>query len=550
MKKLFLTITTALLFLSSCTKSTQLLQHNIDRVIAKNNSNTTQLTQSTFEQWLTNKKYLLLKSKEQQIQSYFTEDFLYQKRQSVIPDQLERIKFINRASMHSKSITAIKKQIMKQVKIDEVEILNNFETIKKKNKLKKDKVRLYQIYKKYPVDADIHTKKLVQQEMLTLRTKVTDLSSFKKIAATYSDSQTRLNNGLLGNIHHGKFSGEINDLVMKMQSNELSDLILGAQGVLLFYCEKRLPAKIKTDEQILNYVKNTLKNRAFKRAYKNKINVTLAKSNLDINWQKLYQVDSNSLSITSNVIDLTNKQISWLINGTKAKKKIKDFSKQTINKIVNEYIINYSLFNTLTENQKQKLIMSAQYKFKKLVASSVMAKLITKKLTIPTDKEIKLYYDENKNSYLREEYFEISAIAFKLSEDSKLITNNLAHQVLHQLKKGLISFEQASNQYSYLENKYKNGYFGSFPTKQLSNVFGINVSKQLQSMQTGQISKPVESDSGILWIVRLNAIQQPRQMTFTEAEPIAHNELGQERITILEDIFINDIIRDINILTD
>ena len=187
----------------------------------------------------------------------------------------------------------------------------------------------------------------------------------------------------------------------------------------------------------------------------------------------------------------------------------------------------------------------AHYKFKEAVAASVLATLISNKLTIPTDEETKLYYDENKNSFIRGEYFDISAIAFKLSEDTKLTTNKLAHQVLHQLQKGLINFEQAAAQYSYLANQYEKGYLGSFPQNRLSNVFGINVSKQLLLMKTGQISKPVESDSGILWIIRLNAIQKPRQMTFVEAELIAHNQLGQQRTTALENELIQSIIKDI-----
>jgi hypothetical protein len=88
---------------------------------------------------------------------------------------------------------------------------------------------------------------------------------------------------------------------------------------------------------------------------------------------------------------------------------------------------------------------------------------------------------------------------------------------------------------------------GKFSRSQLPGAFGINVLKQVLLMQTGHLSKLVETESGILWIIKLNAIENPRQMTFNEAKNQAHNQLGGERASDLENKINQNIIESNNI---
>jgi len=540
---LLVTLVTVLVFLASCSNSLHQATKKTNIVIASYDGATVQLTQHGLDQWLLFRKQLLLKSKREQIQSYFIEDSLFQNKGVLKQGELQKLKFLNVRTMQDSSIKLFKKRVMQSVEVDEDEIKENVEMLLQRNKLKGDKVRLYQIYKKYPINATQIEKHAIVKQMEMIRAQITNLESFKSTADTESDSQTRFQHGLIGNVPEGKFSGAINTLIMTMQAGELSQLIKGKKGILLFYCKKRIPPRKRNRKQIRNYVKNTLKNRNFNIAYKHKIKQVLEASKVHINWQALHEPKQKAVVVTTVKLTtkLTKQQVLWLLNGVKGSKSQQEFSHKKIEKTINQYIISQALYANLSQAQQQSLQSKAQLQYKQLVTTKVLAQLITNKINKPTDEETKHYYYHNQDSFMLAKKYDISTIAFKLDKKDKSSLYKEAQMVLNKVNNGSIGFAQAAKQYSFLKEKYNSGHLGSFSRNQLPSVLGINALKQILLMQVGDISPLVETDSGILWILKLNAIEEPRLMSFDAAKQQAHNQLGTIRARGLESNIIDEI---------
>ena len=532
------------ILLISCSNNHVISQDAHSQMIASSHlSPVIYLTSNEFDQWIATKKQLLLSDRKQQIESYFIEEYLYRNKNILGQDFLDKVYFLNNASLYSQSISTVKKQVMEDVRVDKNEIQENIHMIQQRNKLKTDKVRLYQIYKKYPVNASTEEKQIVVNKMRLLRGNITDLNSFKNLASVESDSQTRLHNGLLGNVSNGKFKGEINVLVMKMRANELSEVIKGTQGVLLFYCEQRIPPKIRTLKQTSDYVIKILKNRNFTIDYKNKLEQTLQKLEIKFDWPKIYENSPNKTVIVSKDQILTNVGLAWLL----PKKDRDEISKKTIESSVKNFLVNRDFYNELKNDQQQKLSKLSHNRLKQSIASSVLAQMVSNQLKIPTDNDIKKHYQENKDLYISQSHYDISAIAFKLTDDNKVSIYNQAEKVLNQLQHKLMSFEEASKKYSFLNEKYNNGYLGKFTKHQVPSAIGINALKQISTMKVGEISKLVETDSSILWIFKLNAIELPRIQSYNEVKTHIDNQLGNARVKELEYQIIENIIAELNI---
>ena len=544
MRKNMITTIFVLMLLISCSSIQVDSQNTLDQFIARSHSNQIiKLSLGEFDRWLLHKKQLLLNNKKQQIESYFVEEYLYRNKDLIDHELQSNIYFLNKAVMYSKAVNTVKKQIMEKVKVDEKEIQQNIIMLQQRAKLKTHKVRLYQIYKKYPINASLEEKQLLKKQMQLIRDNITDLNGFKKAASRESDSQTRLFYGLLGNVKNGKFKGEINNIVMKMQANEISEVITGTHGVLMFYCEKRIAPKIKTLQQTTNYVIQTLRNRNFSNDFNKHFEDTLNKQRIQIDWEKIYEDSPSKTAVFSKTYNLTNLELSQLLTN----KDRNVIPKKSIESIINNYIANRALFHELNSDQQKHLSLKSHYKLKQSIASSVLVNMIAKKLKIPTDDDLKKHYQENKETYKTKLQYDVSAIAFKLTDDNKASVYNQAEIVLNQLKLKLLSFENASQKHSFLNEKYNNGYLGKFSLNQVPRAIGINAKKQISLMRVGEISKLVETDSSILWIFKLNTIDLPRIQSYIEVKKRIDNQLGNERTDILESEIFTDIITKLNI---
>ena len=122
--------------------------------------------------------------------------------------------------------------MLSKINADDDKVSKLYKRLQTSNKIKKPKLRIYQIYKRYPPNINTSAKKQLFKQMQIIRTQVTNLDEFKSIASRASSSQTRLKQGLLGNISHGYFNGNLDKIIMKMKPGELSPIIKTQKGQL------------------------------------------------------------------------------------------------------------------------------------------------------------------------------------------------------------------------------------------------------------------------------------------------------------------------------
>ncbi len=535
MKKIYFCAFT-LIFLHACQ------QHNKPQHFFVN--------ENQMQTWLKHRPLIQLQGATEQKDAFAVEHHLVSQQALIEKSQLDKMIFLHNNSRNSQSEPFIKRSIRATVKLDQQQVDDNTAMLMQRQHNKKAKVRLYQIFKNYPLNATAKEIRNINQKMQQIHDQISDLDSFKKFAVAESESQSRLQSGLIGNIAHGKFPPTINDIVMNMKPNQTSDVIIGKQGVLIFYCERIVLPHKQTDQQISERVINTLTNHAVHQAFEKKKQLTINNAHINIDWGAITNAQGQMVAAKSNNAELSNQQLLWLLNGKKGQKELSDFAKKTIENSINNHFLYAAFYRQLNPTAQKQLEEKSRYLLQQHIASEVMALMIGEQLKIPTETDERNYFEAHHKNYIHKPRFSISAIALKLDPQNKVTSHQHTYQLWYDIAHKKITFKQAFAQYSFLNKKYPEGYSISLSAVDIPQVFGIEVSRQIKTMQKGDISLPVASEErGIVWILRLDEVIEAKAMTYEEAQKSIHNTLGnkaakslQNDITqsIIDDMVIND----------
>jgi len=509
-----------------------------ENIIAYNHDKTIVLTKELLNNWLELNQPYKLHDKEKQINSYFLEKSLLQKQNLIDDETLEKIEFNHKRLLYRNSFAIYKKEVVSKIDIYTDQYNELLSQLSQKNKAKKDKVRLYQIFKKFPNGADSQLKKQYFDKMQSIRRSINGIDAFKKMAQAESDSQSRLRMGLIGNVHHGLFPKKLNDIVMKMEVGELSEVIESPDGLMLFYCESHIPAYILTEKEMRKSVKNTL------MSYKTKVNWSEFNNKIvdDLNIQyDLTLIGKNKASkivAKSKNLKISQVKLKWLMNDSNLTR----IKEKNIKSTINNYFVGHHLYHNLSIQEKQELQDKNNQSYTNSLTSAVMLELINNSFKKPSNEELLNYYYQNKEQFIKPKQYDVSFITFKIESDEKSKVYATAQSVLQSLNIDPNSFEMYSQKYYINTPRFKNARIKSISENRLGVFFGINVTKQIHLLKQGEISKLVESDSGFLWIVRLNKILDNRLMTFEEAKNQIDKRLGTKMLKELENKIILKIL--------
>ena len=164
--------------------------------------------------------------------------------------------------------------------------------------------------------------------------------------------------------------------------------------------------------------------------------------------------------------------------------------------------------------------------YRKLLAKQAEKVAVSDKVNV-TDEEVSTYYSENKKMFFRPELFTASHILVKVDPASSTEERELlrlrAEDLLTRARAGEDFYNLAYYE-SEDRSKYVGGSLGSFHGGQTVPEFD----KVVQEMQPGEISDLVKTMYGF-HIIKLDALDEARQLTFEEAAPKISTQLAETK---------------------
>lgn len=175
---------------------------------------------------------------------------------------------------------------------------------------------------------------------------------------------------------------------------------------------------------------------------------------------------------------------------------------------------------------------------RELLAKKAEEQAVDNKVSV-SDEEARKYYEANKSVYFQGKLFKASHILIKVDPSSnaeeKAAQKAKADKLMERAKAGEDFFNLAYYE-SDDRSKYVGGSLGSFHAGQTVPEFDA----QIQKMKAGEVAGPVQTLYGY-HIIKLDDVQEPRQLTFEQAVDKVKVRLKEEKRKKLYEEWMNGL---------
>ncbi len=410
------------------------------------------------------------------------------------------------------------------------------------------KVRLYNIYKRFPPDADEDSKKIVREAMQQIVARLESGGDFKQLASDESESQSRLKKGLIGNVPAGFLRPEIDRVAMSLKQGEVSGVIETADGLTLLFAESIIVPPVLTESILRDRAEGRVRRKAFDKAWQVFQDELQSESEVKFNWslldqQRLQVAGDDAVVATFSLGEVTMRQARWLLAKDRESAQLSENQKEALESRIMKYVsgrVAISQVDRRLPCWSDELERIRDYLGNKLLSERMLLRLVNERFEPLKDAEVAEYFRENSELFVRPEHFRLSVLTWKLDPNDPRLTYKEASQVLHRLRKSPERFDNELKQHVSVHGKQDNGDLGWISRPNLAGKIGIDPLKAVLKLSVGDISELTRSDDGRLWIIHLADHEAKRPYRFEEADMMAKQSLGQQRMGQTELAVIDD----------
>ena len=234
-------------------------------------------------------------------------------------------------------------------------------------------------------------------------------------------------------------------------------------------------------------------------------------------WAK----SSNQESAINSQIDLD--YVSLLVANMNEQERLKILEDTSLFKQVieseanNKSTIAAAIANKLIQDRNVEFLMRRAAE--NILREAYLNRLVMSKLPkdFPSDEQVLEYFNANKAQFLIPERLHVWQIFFNKSEDAKetIALKKKAEKIISDIKKGKADYSNiAISQSEHEQSRAVGGYMGLLKTSDLLPEMKESILK----LKEGEISKPVESESGI-HILKRGKILKEEALELAQVEP-------------------------------
>ena len=185
----------------------------------------------------------------------------------------------------------------------------------------------------------------------------------------------------------------------------------------------------------------------------------------------------------------------------------------------NRSTVSAAIANKLAQDRNVEFLMRRGAE--NILREAYLNRLVVNKLPkdFPSDEQVKEYFESNKEQFVVPERLHVWQIFFKKSENAekKEISALMkkAEEIISDIKKGKSDYSNiALSQSEHEQSKSLGGYMGLLKTSDLLP----EMKESLLKLKEGELSKPVESQSGI-HILKRGKILKSETLQFSQVQP-------------------------------
>ena len=420
--------------------------------------------------------------------------------------------------------------------------------------------RLRNIFKRFAPGSDQAAKESLRRQMAVIRARILDGESFAQLAEEESDSQTRLQGGLLGNVRPGTLRAEIDAVAMALEVGEVSEILEAEDGLTLLFCEQKLDPVVRSEQELRKIARDQLVHTEFRRRWQALQEQLADRSKVRFLWEVLrksprpdaravwIEFEGGSLTIEETVRIWTGKVADVVVpevesgDGTGVEA-LGQVPEAKLTAAIEAYLLpKMSIREALSRGLHEQPGVERRWFWQQqqVLSSEALAAMIQERLRPISEQDQRAYFDRSiqaqdpaRPGWVRPAHFRLTVLALPAAEQNLKRVYEQGAEIRQSILKGELSLENAARRFSVDPSGQEGGDVGWVSRWQIPKRFGIDFLREMQRLSPGELGKWVLSE-GHLWLLRLEEIQAPRKVTFEEAKDRIENEIGQQRVAALE----------------
>lgn len=343
-----------------------------------------------------------------------------------------------------------------------------------------EKIRLRNLFLRYPPDATAEQKRGVREKMDDLLRQIRTGADFGDLAKRESDSQTRFHRGLMGNFRTGILPPAVEPLVMDLEPGGISPVLETGDGLTVFACDRIIEARTPGPEEV-----------------RRRLGINLRRIEFNRLWAELKA-------------DLTGDE---------------EISDRNFTPTAAEHARRLGL------DQNPETAARIRWTTAQILATEAVRRAVEARFTPPTDGEAEALIASEPSEFMTKETLTVSVIQLPPSADEHADQRQAA-ALSYRLRQGDLSFDQAARRFSDHPTASNGGRLEPMTRRQMAPR-GLEFTNTVIELDQGQVSREFMAD-GRWWIVRLDERRGPQPMPRPEAMTSARKVLAQMKIAELQ----------------
>lgn len=426
---------------------------------------------------------------------------------------------------------ALRRHVANQIVVPEEEIERRLE--EGRDKLSKPrKVRLRNLFKQVPADAEPAEWERARREIEQLRDRLLAGEEFERLAEEESDSLSRHRGGRLGAIEPGQLLPEIERVAFALEPGEVSEIIETEAGLTLLRCDAVIEPRTLTDEEARERIRSFQTRRRAERAWRALREQLVGAAEIVYDLERIRDAATPADAAVARLAgrDVTLRELERLLRSRRNRRGPAEADEASLRAALEELA-----FAELAAQRARELGLDEDAAVRSAIAWGSAEVLLTEEVRrrveeefVPlTEEELRSFFEANRTLLRQRPEYDLSVIRIPVDPASPRREALLAEEILSSLRSADSSFAEAARRHSEHPSADGGGRLGWVSRRRVA-ALGPAVLRTVSDLRPGETSGVVLQDRN-LWLLRLHDATPARDPEFEEVAPEVERRLGTRR---------------------
>ncbi len=457
------------------------------------------------------------------------------------------------------ALTELRRHVSSSISITDQAADQKYRQIKDTYTLPR-RVRLRNLFKRFPLNATEADKAALRQEMSRLRERVLEGEDFASLAERESDSQTRFLGGLIGNVRAGSLRGDIDQVAMVMKAGELSEILEGPTGYTLLYCEKILDAVERSEAELREIARNLLSQKEWRSRWAATEADLLEQVRAVWHWPSidssrevpLVSYRDGQLSVEDVLAVVSPRAARMASDRESAKRRLTTMGRERVERRMEPFFKSLAAVDVVRSEGlwTAELDEQATWTRWRVLAAASLAARVQERLEPATEAELREFFSANPEDFRRPEQHHLGVVTLEFDPADPRPRLEQGLRLTDELEAGVKTFAEVAREHSSHASAADGGDLGWVPRPALVNRLGIDGVRALRKLNPGERSKWIQDDErSHFLLIELRGVERERPYTFEEARDQARQLHGQRRAQEIQRVLSADWWRALDVTT-